>query len=59
MKSNEFELNASQAMSELMTNKRKWIKPDVELISSDTVNGGTARYYAEGVFTFYSGPGAS
>lgn len=51
MKPNESELDASQAVNEAITNKRKWIKPDVEIISSDIIHSGTARYYAEGMIT--------
>lgn len=35
-----FELNASLCKNEKVTNKRAWVKPEVEMISNDLVKGG-------------------
>lgn len=49
MEEHEPKLESFSAALNLLPAKKTWIKPDVELISSDAIRGGTVMNYTEGI----------
>lgn len=51
MRTNEPKINTTESADEGNKCKREWIKPEVEVISSDLIKGGVLDGYSEGFRT--------
>ena len=45
----------SKQSAKQLTEKKAWIKPDIEFISSSSVKGGPVHHYTEFQLVFYHG----
>jgi|GEM_PF-2756386 len=49
MKTSSSQKNLISGLKELSANKKVWVKPDIEMISQDTIANGTHHFAQEGV----------
>jgi len=58
MNTTESKSNSPYSGSDDIKQKKSWVKPDIEIISKDTIHSGSNQSYLEGQPTTYGGFGS-